>query len=156
MEIKQLDVEMLSMYKDDIDAIGKEYLTLVFYIGDWNVEVFLSFWIKMLETKNAVIFGAFDGVNLVGLLCAVVYNDFISGKKVLDESVWMVKKYSRGCGMQLLSRFRDYATEIKAERLVLGHGRAKEKIFRKFLKRLGFHEYEVRYIKEVGVKCQQV
>ena len=153
MEIKEIKKgDELRNIESVIQKLGTEFLNEARINEKFNSKVFVSMWESLLKNRSGIVFIAVDSIKgVVGMIGGLRYNNFISGKSVLSEAFWFVKKENRGCGIKLLKNLEKWANDNEVEQIILSHFLLlNSDILDKLYKKWGYKPIETNYIKNLG------
>lgn len=120
------------------------------HLKGFDLARFCSLWARLIETGAGVIFVADDGTKLRGAIGGVAYPDPYSGRSAATEFFWFVSPESRGCGLKLYREFECWAREQACSEIQMVYlSDSMPERLRATYERLGFHEVETRYAKEL-------
>ena len=128
-----------------IRTLGPKFFAEARRAGRFNADFFESMFAQLLDQG----LGAGLRLGEHGVLVAVLTPDMVTGDTVAMELFWYVDPDYRGIGKKLMSAFEQWARDVGANRMVMGHPLPCDQSMGQFYMRQMYMPLETHYMKEV-------
>lgn len=133
-----------------LSNIAEQFYSSSETLDDFDIEVFVLNWQKIIETKIGILLLLINEGNIVGVLGGIKYQDVNSENLIASELFWFVEKEHRGQGSELLELFEKWAKINKCKKIIMVHlADLMPDRLEVFYRRKGYRKMEVHYVKEV-------
>lgn len=120
------------------------------HLRDFDIAVFSANWKALIISGIGVIYCIVEDGVVVGALGGMSYLDVNSGENVAAECFWFVRPDFRGNGVGLYRRFHVWAKNRGCTQIRMAFLSDSMPVkVENFYKRLGFHEVERLYAKDI-------
>jgi GNAT superfamily N-acetyltransferase len=113
----------------------------------FRIERFVNVWTNLIHAGSGVIFLAEADGKIEGAIGGVIHEDLYGGQELIaEEFFWFIQPGSRGDGIRLYRRFKDWAIQHGAAELQMVHlsDSMPDKLAR-FYKHEGYSLIEMRH-----------
>lgn len=134
--------------------LGEHFFKEAQLPGTWNGDAFLASWQGFYEHGYGLIFGAFEGDDLVGVCGGLIAPDVNTGEKRATELFWWVEAEHRqsSAALPLMQRFERWADHEGCEAVTFAfiHGTGREEVLDRWYRRRGYEPLETHYVRRLN------